>query len=410
MRQRLGELFVKVARAGVEVGLEQRRNAPSREHLPHGGQRRHQFARMVRVIVHVDLPGGVDIEFETALHARERRQRPAQGVRIQRNPFGPGRAPYRGHGRHRIFDVDPARNAQRAAFDRTARHYDVIPVMASLEQLHVTGIEVARHVVRIAVHRNLRIVHHDVRPLLDDEEPAGAYLPHELRESLLHRLVRPVNVEVIRVGRRDHRHIGIEPQERTVELVGLDGQPPARKAGSGSGASLPCGRAHPLHPAAVQHQVAAEILRDTAQKSTAATRQGAVQPCHERRRRSLAVRPRHGHHVLAFGEVPQHLRALLDTEPVVGEIAVLAVLLRHCRGIHHHRRRRVEELRGDQPHVVLEMDRRPLGRQLVRQVRRRTVVTGHLFTLVQEIAGQGAHADAADTQKIYFLKLHLLNS
>ena len=98
--------------------------------------------------------------------------------------------------------------------------------MASLEQLHVTGIEVARHVVRIAVHRNLRIVHHNVDPLLDDEESAGAYLPHELRESLLHRLVRPVNVEVVGVG----RHIGIEPQERTVELVGLDGQPPARKA------------------------------------------------------------------------------------------------------------------------------------------------------------------------------------
>ena len=230
MRQRLGELFVEVARAGVEVGLEQRRNAPSRKHLLHGGQCRRQFARMVRVIVHVDLPGGVDIEFEPALHARERRQRPAQGVRIQRNPFGPGRAPYRGHGRHRIFNVDPARNAQRAAFDHTARHYDVISVMASLEQLHVTGIEVARHVVRIAVHRNLRIVHHNVDPLLDDEESAGAYLPHELRESLLHRLVRPVNVEVVGVGRRNHRHIGIEPQERTVELVGLDGQPPARKA------------------------------------------------------------------------------------------------------------------------------------------------------------------------------------
>jgi hypothetical protein len=55
------------------------------------------------------------------------------------------------------------------------------------------------------------------------------------------------------------------------------------------------------------------------------------------------------------------------------------------------------------------MDRRPLGRQLVRQVRRSTVVAGHLFPLVQEIAGQGAHADAADTQKIYFLKLHLLD-
>ncbi len=140
----------------------------------HGGQRRRQFARMVRVIVHVDLSGGVDIEFEPALHARERRQRPAQGVRIQRNPFGPGRAPYRGHSRHRIFNVDPARNAQRAAFDHTARHYDVISVMASLEQLHVTGIEVARHVVRIAVHRNLRIVHHNVDPCLMTRNPPGA--------------------------------------------------------------------------------------------------------------------------------------------------------------------------------------------------------------------------------------------
>ena len=75
MRQRLGELRIQVAGAGVEVGLEKRREPPPGEHSAHGGQRRRQFARMVRIVVHIDLLRSVHIELETPFDTRERCQR-----------------------------------------------------------------------------------------------------------------------------------------------------------------------------------------------------------------------------------------------------------------------------------------------------------------------------------------------
>ena len=57
-----------------------------------------------------------------------------------------------------------------------------------------------------------------------NQRAARPDLPDKLRKGLLDRLVRPVDVEVVGVGRRHHRHVGIQPQERPVELVGLDSQ------------------------------------------------------------------------------------------------------------------------------------------------------------------------------------------
>ena len=91
--------------------------------------------------------------------------------------------------------------------------------MPPFEQLHVAGVEIARLVVGITVYGDPGVVDHDVDAPLDDERAARPDLPHELREGLLHRLVRPVDVEVVGVGRGDHRHVGIQPQERPVELV-----------------------------------------------------------------------------------------------------------------------------------------------------------------------------------------------
>lgn len=52
------------------------------------------------------------------------------------------------------------------------------------------------------------------------------------------------------------------------------------------------------------------------------------------------------------------------------------------------------------------MNRSTFGRQFVRQMRGGAVVTGHPLAFMQEITRQGAHADAADSQKIDILKLH----
>ena len=66
----------------------------------------------------------------------------------------------------------------------------------------------------------------------------------ELCEGLLHGFVGAVDVEMVGVYGRDDRHVGPQAEERAVELVGLDRQP---------------------RPVA-QHQIAAEVFRDAAQK------------------------------------------------------------------------------------------------------------------------------------------------
>ena len=211
--------------------------------------------------------------------------------------------------------------------------------------------------------------------MLDDQRAARPYLPHELRKGLLLGLVRAVDVEVVGIGRGDDRHVGEEPQERTVELVGLDRQP------------------GPL----AQHEVAAEILGDAPQKGRAAAREPTVEPRRESRGRGLAMRTRHSHHILALGQMTEHLRAFLDRDTVVAEVTQLTVLLRHGGGVDHHRVAGVEEQSRNGLHVVVIMNGGPLGFEFGRQVRGGAVVTGHLPPLVEEVARQGAHADTPDT-------------
>ena len=133
MRQRLGELRTEVAGAGVEVGLEERRDPPPGEHPAHGGQRRCQFARMVGVVVHIDLLRGVHIELETPLDARKRRQSLAQLLRIRFRPLGPRGAPHRGHRGHQRAQRDQQILQARAAHDE--RH-------AADEQIDQAGSQV----------------------------------------------------------------------------------------------------------------------------------------------------------------------------------------------------------------------------------------------------------------------------
>ena len=153
--------------------------------------------------------------------------------------------------------------------------------------------------------------------------------------------MRPVDVEVVRIGRGHHGHVGMQPQERTVELVGLDRQPRS----------------------VAQHEVAAEILRNAPEEGRTAARQRTVEPRHERRSGRLAVRPGHRHHVFPFGEVSEHLRPLLDGKAPVAEVAELAQVVGHGRRIDHHRGRRIAERTGNPPHVVFIVDRRPFGLQ-----------------------------------------------
>ena len=69
---------------------------------------------MVGIVFHVDLPRGIDVEFEAAFDPLEGRQRTPQSLCVERPSFGAGGAPHRRDGRHGVFDVDPAGDPQRA--------------------------------------------------------------------------------------------------------------------------------------------------------------------------------------------------------------------------------------------------------------------------------------------------------
>ena len=276
MRERLGELAVEIPRAGVEVRLEKRRQPPPRKHLLDRSDRRRQLARVVGVIVHINLPGRIDIKFETSLDPLERGQRLPQTLRIQRLAVPLRRAPERRHGRHGILDIDPTGNTQRAPFDNAAGRHQIVPIVTALEQRHVAGVKIARLVVRIAVNPDTGVPDLQIDTPLDDQRPAFADLADKLRESLAQCLVRTVNIQMIGIGRGDHRHVGPQPQERTVELVGLDRQTPA----------------------GAEHQVTRKIPGNTPQESASAARHPVVEPCHERRGRGFAVRTSHRHHEL----------------------------------------------------------------------------------------------------------------
>ena len=251
--------------------------------------------------------------------------------------------------------------------------------MPAFGRTYVGGIEVARLVARITPYGHALRRQGDIDTPLDDYVPAGLYQRRELPEGLAHGLERAVYVEMVGRNGGYDRHVGTQPQKRTVKLVGLDGKAVARP----------------------EHQIARKVLRYAPEEGAAAARYRTVDPCDEGRGRSLAMRTRHRHDILSLREVPQHLRTLLHKEPALGEKSHLRMVFRHRRRKYRHRRGRITERRGNSLHVVIICYHGTLARKLIRQVRLRAVVTRNGVTLMQKITRQGAHADTPDTEEIY---------
>ena len=178
---------------------------------------------------------------------------------------------------------------------------------------------------------------------------------------------------MVGIGRRHDGRIGMQLQERAVELVGLDDQARPRS----------------------QHQITPEIFRYAAQKGAAPSSGDTVEPSGHRRSGRLAVRAGNGHHVLSLRNRAEQPRALDHLETAVAKEAQLRMILGD--------RRRIDDQRIV---AAAETGRYRVGRlvighlgalapQLGRQLRGRTVVTGHAPAFVQKIARLGAHADSA---------------
>ena len=163
---------------------------------------------MVGIVVHVDLPRGIDIEFEAAFDPLEGRQRTPQSLCVERPSFGAGGAPHRRDGRDGVFDVDPAGDPQRAVGDHTRRRDQIVAVVPALDELHVAGVEVAGGVVGVAVDRDGVVAQRHVDACFEYQRAARPDALDELCEGLLHGFVGAVDVEMVGVYGRDDRHVG----------------------------------------------------------------------------------------------------------------------------------------------------------------------------------------------------------
>ena len=183
------------------------------------------------------------------------------------------------------------------------------------------------------------------------------------------------------VGRHrgDDRHIGIQAQERAVELIGLNGQ------------AITLAEDH----------IAVKILRDTTQKGVATHARSRVEPRNHRGCGGLAVCASYGHNILSLREMTKHLRAFLHQETTLAEVLHLRMVLRNGGGIDNHRCRGVAERLGDSIHLVLVGHLGTLGLQGASQRCFGAVVACNLTTLVQEVACKGTHSDAANAKEIY---------
>ena len=183
---------------------------------------------------------------------------------------------------------------------------------------------------------------------------------------------------MVRIDGRDDRHIGRKPQKRPVEFIGLDGQP------------------IPL----AQNQIAVEILRDAAQKGTAAPFDLAVEPGDECRGGRFAVRPRNGHHIFALREVSEHLRTFLYGEAVGAEPDEFTMVVRYGGRIDDHGPFGTAKWFGNGIGILRIVDFGALLFESLREGRTYAVITGHLFAFMQKVTGKGTHADTADAEKI----------
>ena len=196
---------------------------------------------MVCVVIHIHSLWRIDIELKSSLHTRELAQSLTQCFVVFNISI---HSPKQRHRSHRVFDIHPAGDTERATLDDACRGYDIVEIVTTFQQLYIASVEVALLVIRVAIDRNSIIRNRHIDTLFDNQHATLLYLCNKLRESLLDLLVSAVDIEVVGICRSYHRSIGIELQERTVELICLNDKPIAL----------------------AQHQVRAEILGYTAQE------------------------------------------------------------------------------------------------------------------------------------------------
>ncbi len=186
-----------------------------------------------------------------------------------------------------------------------------------------------------------------------------------MRKRLTVSLFCSIDVEVVRITACYDAHVWLQGMERAVELIGLyDGEVTLLR----------------------QHEVALVWLEDSAKESVAIYRALLEDVGNHAARRGLAVCAGNAETALLLGDKTKDLAALHDLEPILLEIAELAMILRDGRRVADDTLRRVLELRCNSVDVVLEMDVDSFIDQGLGQWRWCLVIAAHLIAIGLEVS------------------------
>ena len=150
------------------------------------------------------------------------------------------------------------------------------------------------------------------------------------------------------------------------------------------------------------------VLGDSPQESVAIHRTLVQQVCCHTARGRLAVCACHAQSFVCTCQRSQYLGTFLDFETALTEELEFLMLGGDGRGVDDQRAVLVFTGQGDEVCVFLIMHLSPFLFQASGQVAGGTVIAAHHDALVQEIAGNGTHADASDSYEIYCFDVHCL--
>ena len=222
--------------------------------------------------------------------------------------------------------------------------------------------------------------------LVQDQETSRTNQGSIFSETFQIGLFRPVDIQVVGVGGCNHRRVWRQPMKRTVELVGFDDHVIALRR---------------------KNVIRTVILGDAAQKGIAVHVTLMQDMSRHGRCSGFPMRPGHTKPFMGTRQRTQHLRTFLYLESVRLEIGQLGMLAGDGRCINHQASVFVPTGGRDLFHILFIVNPGTLFLQLPREFGRRAVVTSHTKPFLQEITGNGTHADSAYPYEIHcFYRVH----
>ena len=291
-----------------------------------------------------------------------------------------------GHGGYRVLDVD--RNGLSEldildAFDGG----DEIEGDLTVSDMDVLSVEIAFiEAVVIAAYSLLQMFLH-LQVAVDYECTAWLNQFTVVAETFQIGLLGAIDVEVIRISRSDDSHPGTEPVEGTVKLISLDDDVVGIR----------------------EDIVCAVVLGDAPQEGIAVEMALVHDVGAHGGSSCLAVRTSHTESFVGLCQYAKHLGSLHNLKTVLSEEDQFLMISGYGRCVNDKACLLLFAGKGYTFHVFLVVDHHSFLLKLMGEVGRCLVVACHDETLFQEIAGDGAHANAAGSYEIYcfnIFKIH----